>query len=111
MVAAASDREVELHSLRGGQPRRVPGLTAQNRLLAWIDDGLLVSDNLDWLALSRVIQVDPVTGARRIWREILPRDPAGIMNVFSLIVTPDGRSYAYGWHRALSHLYLVEGLS
>jgi hypothetical protein len=33
------------------------------------------------------------------------------MNVFALMVTPDGRSYAYGWHRALSDLYLVEGLS
>jgi hypothetical protein len=26
-------------------------------------------------------------------------------------VTPDGRSYAYSWHRALSDLFLVEGLS
>jgi eukaryotic-like serine/threonine-protein kinase len=110
MVAIASDKGVELHPLHGGLPRTVRGLAAQDRLLAWIEDGLLVSDTPNPLALSKVFRVDPVTGARRIWREILPRDPAGIMIVRSLVVTPDGRSYAYAWHRALSDLYLVEGL-
>ena len=38
-------------------------------------------------------------------------DAAGIMNTGNLVVTPDGRSYAYWWHRALSDLYLVRGVS
>ena len=29
----------------------------------------------------------------------------------ALVVTPDGRSYAYWWFRALSDLYLGSGLS
>ena len=61
--------------------------------------------------MSKVFLVNPVTGARRLWREIVLPDAAGIMNVMALIVTPDGRSYAYSWHRALSDLFLVEGLS
>jgi hypothetical protein len=111
MVAVASDRGVELHPLAGGQPRTVPGVTASNQLLAWIDQGLLVSDSPNPYALNKVYQVNPVTGARQLWREILPLDAAGIMNVYALLVTPDGRSYAYGWHRALSDLFLVDGLS
>jgi hypothetical protein len=111
MVVVASERGVEVYPLDGGQPRVVPGLPASDLLLAWIHDGLLVSDNPIPTALSKVFLVNPVTGARRLWREILPRDASGIMNVFTLLVTPDGRSYAYGWHRALSDLYLVEGLS
>ena len=111
MVAVASDRGVEVYPLDDRQPRAVPGLPASDLLLAWIHDGLLVSDNPIPTALSKVFLVNPVTGARRLWKEIVPRDAAGIMNVFSLLVTPDGRSYAYGWHRALSDLFLVEGLS
>ena len=40
----------------------------------------------------------------------LPRDPAGIMVMVSFRATPDGRSAAYSWHRALSNLYVADGL-
>ena len=43
--------------------------------------------------------------------ETLPTDASGIMNAGNLLVTPDGRSYGYYWHRALSDLYLVSGVS
>ena len=33
------------------------------------------------------------------------------MNMNMPVVTPDGRAYAYGWHRAISDLYLVDGLA
>ena len=41
----------------------------------------------------------------------LPRgDRAGIMGQMSFRVTPEGQSQAYTWHRALSSLYLADGL-
>ena len=110
-VAVASSRGVDIHSVTGGQVRRALGVTPTDRLLAWIAAGLLVSEDPNPFSLGRVLQVDPITGRRQLWREIVPRDPAGIMNVRSLMVTPDGRSFGYGWHRALSDLYLVDGLS
>ena len=85
----------------------MPALTGRERLHGWITDGLLVSEPQ---ALSQVLRVDPLTGRRQVWKEIQPRDPAGLMNVNPLVTTPDGRAYAYSWHRALSNLYLVEGL-
>jgi len=33
------------------------------------------------------------------------------LNLNSVVVTPDGRGYAYMWHRAVSDLYLVDGWS
>ena len=58
-----------------------------------------------------VFRVDPATGQRNPWADIQPRDPSGIMtlSLTSLVVTPDGRSYGYFWHRATSELYLVKG--
>jgi hypothetical protein len=33
------------------------------------------------------------------------------LSLSDLVVTPDGRSYAYMWHRAISDLYVVDGWS
>jgi hypothetical protein len=51
-----------------------------------------------------------VTGGRKVWKDIHPRDPAGIMAMGWFAVTPDGRFYGYTWARATSNLYLVDGL-
>jgi hypothetical protein len=74
--------------------------------VTWIERGLLVQEGSEALAILRIFLVDPQTGARSLWKELLPRDTGGIMNVGALVVTPDGRSYAYWWARALSDLYL-----
>ena len=107
MVAVISNTGVDLYAVGGGPVRRVPTLTGRERLYGWIRDGLLVSEPQ---TATQVLQVDPLTGRRQVWKEIQPSDPTGIMTIGFLVPTPDGRAYAYSWHRALSDLYLVEGL-
>ena len=111
MVAVASGPAVVLYPIAGGDGRPAPGLTGPQLIVAWIDGGLLVSEDLNPTALRRIFQVDPVSGRRVLWREFVPRDPAGVMNMNMPVVTPDGRAYSYGWHRAISDLYLVDGLA
>ena len=42
----------------------------------------------------------------------VPTDPQPIELTARIVrVTPDGRAHAYTWHRALSSLYLAEGLA
>jgi Tol biopolymer transport system component len=109
-VALRAGQGVELHPVAGGgAPRLVPGTSTGDRLIGWIDEGLLVSDSPS--ESSTVLRVDPVTGRRAAWKEIGVPDPTGIMNVnlSTLVVTPDGRSYGYNWHRAISDLYIVDG--
>ena len=43
-------------------------------------------------------------------KEVTPVDPAGIFWPNSILMTPDGKGYAYSVTRVLSDLYLVEGL-
>ena len=50
------------------------------------------------------------TGRQQPWKNILPSDPSGIMQLGSLDSTPDGETRVYSWHRALSTLYLADGL-
>jgi hypothetical protein len=49
------------------------------------------------------------TGRRVPWRTFRAADPAGA-NVVQVVLTPDGRSYAYTYCCILDDLYLVEGL-
>ena len=59
---------------------------------------------------ARVVRLDLATGNRQPWREVLPTDPAGVVTIVPLLVTPDGRSYVYSYPRILSQLYVGEGL-
>jgi hypothetical protein len=59
---------------------------------------------------DQIFLVDPKTGDRTLWKAIAPADPVGILVVDPPVVSSDGRAYAYHWHRAVSDLYLVDGL-
>ena len=109
MVALSVSKRLDLIPIAGGPARGVPGASDRWTVVGWIESGLLVSE--DPLAGGVVWRVDPATGRRDTWADIRPQDPAGIMNMdlATLVVTPDGRSYGYTWHRANSDLYLVEG--
>jgi eukaryotic-like serine/threonine-protein kinase len=110
---AALDPEgvFRLYPVDGGATRAVPGATGRERLLGWIDAGLLVVRLEDPASPRGEVHVlDPVTGRQRSWANILPRDSAGIMSMGSFATTPDGRTYVFSWHRALSNLYIADGL-
>jgi hypothetical protein len=110
MVAVSTGQRLELFPVGGsGAARQVPGDWARWSVLGWTEEGLLVSE--DPINSGTVLRVDPITGRRARWADIQPQDSTGIMNrnLTTLVVTPDGQSYGYSWHRAMSDLYLVEG--
>ena len=41
---------------------------------------------------------------------MMPSDPAGIVVIWTVVMTPDAKSYAYTYGRFLSELYLVRAL-
>jgi Tol biopolymer transport system component len=103
---------IQLHRLDGGPVRAVPQSSGEERLLGWIDDGLLVMRGGDPSApRGEVYVLDASSGGQRSWGNVLPRDDAGLMHMNTFVVTPDGRSRVVSWHRALSNLYLAAGLA
>lgn len=59
---------------------------------------------------AKVYGLDLATGERTLWRQLMPSDPAGVERIGPVRMTPDGKTYVYGYHRTLADLYLVEGL-
>ena len=58
----------------------------------------------------RVVRVDVVSGRRELWKEFAPSDPAGVVEIQAIELTPDASAYAYTYVRILSELYVAEGL-
>ena len=73
--------------------------------IQWSDDGRSVYLQSSEFS-SRVFRVDVETGRRILWKEIIPSDPSGA-TIGRILLTPDGKSYAYQLRHDLSQLYLV----
>jgi eukaryotic-like serine/threonine-protein kinase len=111
VAARGPGRTIRLYTLDGSERGEVPGLTGVEVPVGWITDGLLVMRSGDATSpLGQIYRIDLATGHQEPWKNILPRDRAGVMAQMSFSVTPDGQSQAYTWHRALSSLYLADGL-
>ena len=101
--------EARLYPIAGGQPLELR-LQAGERFAGWSADGreLFLTNRTELPA--KVYRIDWRTGRREFIREIRPSDQAGVDNVDSVRVTPDGKTYAYSFAQNLSELHVVEGL-
>jgi hypothetical protein len=110
VIGLGSDGKTYLFPIDGGEPRIVPGLEPDDRTAGFSGDGASICvHNLAGLP-TVVSLVDIATGKRKVWKQIVPADAAGVDNVGNILFTPDMKSYVYSYTRDLSDLYLVEGL-
>jgi dipeptidyl aminopeptidase/acylaminoacyl peptidase len=105
------DRKIRIVPLEGGSPKPVPGVVPDELPAGWTADGRsLYIYRRDTQPPTKVYLVDIANGDRKLWKEIMPSDPAGTYGIDGLAVNADGKSYVYYLGRLLSDLYLVEGL-
>jgi hypothetical protein len=104
------DRKLYLYPLEGGEPQPIVGLAPDEAPTGWSADGrfLYVFRRRD--VPVRVFKLEVATGKKELWRELMPADGAGIVDVAPVIPTPNGQAYVYGYSRTLSDMYVVEGL-
>jgi serine/threonine protein kinase len=110
VVAAGPDGVPALYPLAGGDPAVVSGLTENDVPLCFTPDGreLFVARYED--VPPRIERVEIASGRTRPWTGMRRSRPSGLEGDYTLLVTPDGASYAYSYIRAMSDLYLVTGV-
>ena len=109
IAALDAEQRLTVYRVADGAATLVPGVGGNERPLGWSTDGselFVLTAGLP----SKVSRVNVTTGARIPWRDLMPSDPTGVVRVFPVLVTPDGRSYAYTYGRFLSTLYVVSGI-
>jgi len=110
VAAVGPDQKGYLYPAGGGEARPIPGLATGEEPIEWTADGRSLYIYRPGDLPARVYQLDLATGARTLWRQLMPSDPAGVERIGPIRMTPDGKTYVYGYHRTLADLYLVEGL-
>ena len=110
ILARTTQGGFALYPVSGGEPKPVTALQPTEAPLRWAtgNRGVFVTDGRKLPV--QIYLVDLQTGQRKLWKEITPPDPSGIVGGVGVVITPDGESYAYTYRRVLSDLYLVPGL-
>ena len=112
IAARAATTPIRLYPVDGSASRDISGFSALEVPIGWIRDGLLVTRPDDPRSpFGEVYRVDVTTGRTEPWKNILPRDRSGIMGLGMFRATPDGRTQVHTWFKALSNLYVAEGLA
>ena len=110
IAATGPDGKLALYPVEPGPPRPIPGITAEDQSVRWSADGTSLYVLRFGETSAKIYQLDVATGQRALWKELRPSDPAGVLNVGPIVITPDGKSYVYSYRRSLKDLYLVKGL-
>ncbi|MCL4810423.1 MAG: hypothetical protein KJ062_21890, partial [Thermoanaerobaculia bacterium] len=109
-AVALDDGRLLLCPVAGGESTRLATAPSALVPISWAEDGKHL------LAFARegpgadIVRLDLVTGASVPVRRLEPSDPAGVIGVPTVRVTPDGRQWAWSYARLLSELYVAEGL-
>ncbi|MEO8347455.1 MAG: protein kinase [Acidobacteriota bacterium] len=110
IAALGPDRRFMLYPSEPGEPRPVPGLQAGEVPVRWTADGRAIWVYKTNEVPAKVYRLDVSTGERSLWKELTPPDPAGVLLIGPILMTPDGKSYVYSYRRTLDELFLAEGL-
>ena len=110
VTATGRDGKSYVYPVDGGAPRIIPGLTDDDEISRWSADGKSLFVFRHGELPAKVVRLDLATGKREPWKEIMPNDPSGVVTITPILLTPDGKAYAYSYPRILSQLFLGEGL-
>jgi Tol biopolymer transport system component len=108
ILGRTADRKYFLFPVGGGAPVPVPTLRGDDVPVRFASDGRSVFVGSFGKIPALLTKVALSSGARSIWMEAMPADPAGLTNVGPIFVTPDGGRSVYSYTRMLSDLYMVD---
>jgi eukaryotic-like serine/threonine-protein kinase len=108
LAAVGSERPCALIPVAGGEPRTVPSMTLDDFLAGWSTDGRFILVFHGKEVPTTLERVDPDSGRREPFLRIDPPEKAGLIGLGPIVLSADEKSYAYGFSRHTSQLYLVQ---
>jgi Tol biopolymer transport system component len=99
---------ITVYPLQGEHVRTVPN-TQGMIPLSWSSDGRSLFTTVPDELPARILRVETTSGKQQLVRQFVPSD-SGVYVIWSMRVTPDGKTYAYSYRQTLSTLYIAEGL-
>lgn len=111
LVALQPDDTRAIFDIKRGEFRAIPeGITKRLMPIGWSPDSRYLYMHSQTSPPSQIWELDIARGTERPVRQLSPADPAGILDIFQVQMTPDAKTFVYGYDRYLSELYVVDGL-
>ena len=80
-------------------------------VIQWSDDGRLLYLRSLFVLPVELSRYEIATGRKTAWQKLEPVDLAGVSGLERVLVSRDGRYYAYSyWTKTKSDLYVIDGL-
>ncbi len=108
VVARDTAQAFQLYPVGGGEPQSVKGLNDGEVPIQWDDSGTKLYA-WDRTFPAHIFLLDLKTGSRQPWTTLVPPDTAGVL-YGNIVMTPDGKTSVYRYRRAMTTLYLADGL-
>ena len=103
-----------LYPVDGGSPRSILGIEPDDDPIQWSNDRRFLYVRAAGKFPARIYRIDLANGQRALWKELMPADPAAVIDVGDkvgrVLVTPDGQKYVYSYIRWLGEIEVLEGL-
>jgi Tol biopolymer transport system component len=109
LVAPGTDGRLARFPVDGGAPHVLPWLEPGLLFVQWSADGRSIYVRDDQQPTS-VYRADLSTGQRTLVLRLMPSDPSGVVNLQTVVLSPDGKAYAYNYRRLLTELLVVKDL-
>ncbi len=110
VTAALAEKPAMIYPVDGGEPRAIPGLEAGERILRWSADGRSLFVTRPNQLPAIIERLDTLEGTRTRWKELMPANAAGVLDIGPVLLSEDGRFHVYSYRRWLSTLYLARDL-
>ncbi len=110
LVAPGTDGRLTLFPVDGGARQVLPGLERGLLFVQWGADGRSIYVRDDQQPTT-IYKADLSTGHRTLLLQLMPSDSSGVVDIQAVVLSPDGKAYAYSYRRLLSELLVAKGLN
>jgi len=108
VLGRTPDRHYYFYPVDGTPPQLVTAMEGGDIPIRFSPDGRFLYVATFGRIPAIVTRIDLTAGTRTKWREVVPTDRAGLINVGPVLVTPDGNTLVYSYTRLLSDLYIIQ---
>jgi Tol biopolymer transport system component len=110
VVALDADDRLVLYPTAGGTAHILAGMDQSDRTIRWSNDGRSFYVFRLRTLPAPIFRVYPADNRKEVVTSVTPADPAGVRQIRTIQMTPNGRILLYSYSPVLSSLSLVENL-
>jgi len=110
IIGKTDNAEISAFPVGGGTAKTLVGKKSSFNPVEWSQDGSSLYGYHVGEFPSKVYKLNLAGGKETPLRELKPGAPAGVAMVAPVVVSRDGRNFAYSYNQTLSVLYVVSGL-